>query len=178
MLFLWFLMLARADSRCFFHAKISTWWTDILYKLNSKVEIIVRWTYQIMKIFLWKKKKKCYEVLMRCFMSAYEWFGGREVLSLNSSHEIRSSHCEATSDLRVGVSYLLDIGRIWQLKILPAFFLTKIKDKFLMKYFNRLIENAFGLMQILADESQWGRIESLIAVIKTFIRKVGQWDSF
>lgn len=60
------------------------------------------------------------------------------------------------------------------MKILPAFFLTKIKDKFLMKYFNRLIENAFGLMQILADESQWGRIESLIAVIKTFIRKVGQ----
>lgn len=47
-------------------------------------------------------------------------------------------------------------------------------DKFLMKYFNRFIENAFGLTQILADESQWGRIESLIAVIKTFIRKVGQ----
>jgi len=33
-------------------------------------------------------------------------------------------------------------------------------------------------MQISVDESQWGRIESLIEVIKTFIRKEGQWDSF
>jgi len=29
-------------------------------------------------------------------------------------------------------------------------------------------------MQISVDESQWGRIESLIEVIKTFIRKEGQ----
>lgn len=52
-------------------------------------------------------KKGSYKVPVRCFVSDYAQFGGREVFSLNSCYEISFSHCKETSDSFADLGFLL-----------------------------------------------------------------------